>query len=203
MWDLPGSGIEPVSPALAGGFFATEPPGNPGVNFCWLLYLLTLAHLLFLFLCMFSNLKNCILDIWLIFCRDSGFSYVSLKRIEFCFSRQWVFIGRTDVEAETPILWVPDVKSWLIWKNPDAGKDWRQEEKGMTEDETVGWHHHLNGRWVWVDSGSWWWTGRPGVLWSTEFQRVGHDWVTELNWNWLGSNSKYCLLKWAAAENPI
>ena len=56
-----------------------------------------------------------------------------------------VFTGRTDAEAETPILWPPDVKSWLIWKDPDAGKDWRLEEKGTTEDETVGWHHWLNG----------------------------------------------------------
>ena len=56
-----------------------------------------------------------------------------------------VFIGRTDVEPETPILWPPDVKSWLIWKDTDAGKDWGQEEKGMTEDEMVGWHHWLNG----------------------------------------------------------
>ena len=59
--------------------------------------------------------------------------------------QSWVFIGRTDVEAETPILWPPDAKSWLIWKGPDAGKDWGQEEKGMTEDEMVGWHHRLNG----------------------------------------------------------
>ena len=57
----------------------------------------------------------------------------------------WVFIGRTDVEAGTPILWPPDAKSWLIWKDPDAGKDWGQEEKGTTEDEMVGWHHRLNG----------------------------------------------------------
>ena len=57
----------------------------------------------------------------------------------------WVFIGRTDVEAETPILWPPDAKGWLIWKDPDAGKDWRQEEKGLTEDEMVGWHRRLNG----------------------------------------------------------
>ena len=56
-----------------------------------------------------------------------------------------MFIGRTDVEAEIPILWPPDVKSWLIWKDPDDGKDWGQEEKGMTEDEMVGWHHRLNG----------------------------------------------------------
>jgi len=59
--------------------------------------------------------------------------------------QSWVFIGRTDVEAETPILWPPDTKSWLIWKDPDAGKDGGQEEKGMTEDEMVGWHHRLNG----------------------------------------------------------
>ena len=58
----------------------------------------------------------------------------------------WVFIGWTDAEAETPVLWPPDVKSWLIWKDLDAGKDWGQEEKGMTEDEMmVGWHHWLNG----------------------------------------------------------
>ena len=60
-------------------------------------------------------------------------------------NQSWVFIGRTDVEAETPILWPHDVKNWLIWKDPDPGKDWRWEEKGMTEDEMVGWHHQLNG----------------------------------------------------------
>ena len=59
--------------------------------------------------------------------------------------QSWVFIGRTDVEAETPILWPPDAKSWLIWKDPDAGKDWGQEEKGTTEDKMVWWHHQLNG----------------------------------------------------------
>ena len=59
--------------------------------------------------------------------------------------QSWVFIGRIDVESETPIPWPPDVKNWLLWKNPDAGKDWRQEEKGTPEDEMVGWHHQLNG----------------------------------------------------------
>ena len=59
--------------------------------------------------------------------------------------QSWVFIGRIDVEAETPIFWPPDVKSWLIGKDPDAGKDWGQEERGTTEDEMVGWHHWLNG----------------------------------------------------------
>ena len=60
-------------------------------------------------------------------------------------NQSWIFIGRTDAEAETPILRPPDAKNWLIWKDPDAGKDWRQEEKGMTEDEMAGWHHWLNG----------------------------------------------------------
>ena len=59
--------------------------------------------------------------------------------------QSWVFIGRTDVEAETPVLWPPDAKSWLIWKDPDAGRDWGQEEKGTTEDEMFGWHHWLDG----------------------------------------------------------
>ena len=60
-------------------------------------------------------------------------------------NQPWIFIGRTDAEAEAPIHWPPDVKSWLIWKDPGAGEDWRQEEKGMTEDEMVGWHHWLDG----------------------------------------------------------
>ena len=59
--------------------------------------------------------------------------------------QSWLFIGRTDVEAETPILWPPDAKNWLSWKDPDAGKDWGQEEEGTTEDKMVGWHHQLNG----------------------------------------------------------
>ena len=59
--------------------------------------------------------------------------------------QSWVFIGRTDVEAETPVLWPPDTKSWLTGKDPDAGKDWGQEEKGTKEDEMVGWHHRLKG----------------------------------------------------------
>ena len=60
-------------------------------------------------------------------------------------NQSWIFIGRTDVEAETPMLWPPDAKNWLIGKDPDAGKDWRQEQKGTTEDEMVGWHHQLSG----------------------------------------------------------
>ena len=91
--------------------------------------------------------------------------------------QSWVFIGRTDVAAETPVFWPSNAKSWLIWKDADAGKDWGQEENGNTEDEIVRWHHWVNGHltWVWVDSGSWWWTGRPGVLQFMGSQRAGHD----------------------------
>ena len=100
--------------------------------------------------------------------------------------QSWVFIGRTDVEAETPILWPLDVKSWLIWKDPDAGKDWRQEEKGTKEDEMVGWLHWLNGH-------EFGWTlgvgdGQGGVACCSSWgHRVGHNWVTELNWKILSS----------------
>ena len=103
-----------------------------------------------------------------------------------------MFIGRTDAKAETPILWPPHVKSWLIGKVPDAGRDWGQEEKGTIENEMAGWHHWVDGHEVWVNSRSWWWTGRPGVLRFTGSQRVGHDWATEMNWtelNWMDSNN--------------
>ena len=90
----------------------------------------------------------------------------------------WVFIGRTDAKAETPILWPPDMNNQLAGKDPDPGKDWRQEEKGMTEDKMASptlW------TWVWVNSGSWWWTRRPGVLQSMglQSQTQQSDW-TEL-----------------------
>ena len=105
--------------------------------------------------------------------------------------QSWVFIGRTDVEAETAILWPPDVKSWLIGKDPDAGRDWGQEEKGMTEDETVGWHHWLNRHgFGWAPGVG---DGQGGLEKSWTWLR---DW-TELN-TWLrrcGFQSKLCDLQ--------
>ena len=94
--------------------------------------------------------------------------------------QSWVFIGRTDVEAETPILWPPDAKKWLIRKDPDAGKDWRQEKKGTTEDEVVGWYHQLN-RYEFEQA--------PGdgegqgslsccTLWDQEVSDMTSDWIT-------------------------
>ena len=88
-------------------------------------------------------------------------------------NQPWLFTGRTDAEVETPILWPPDVKTWLIGKDPDAGKEWRQEEKGMTEDEMVGWHHQLNGQEFEQTQGD---SEGQGCL---RLQRVGHDLVTE------------------------
>ena len=92
----------------------------------------------------------------------------------------WVLIGRTDVEAETPILWPPD-EDWLIWKDTDAG-----ERLKTGEGDDRGWDGWMASptqwTWIWVNSGSWWWTGRPGVLPFMGSQRVEHDRVTELNW---------------------
>ena len=84
---------------------------------------------------------------WAVVLEKAPESPLDCKEIQSVHSKgdqSWVFIGRTDVEAETLILWPPDVKNWLIWKDPDAGKDWRQK-KGTIEDEKVGWHHRLNG----------------------------------------------------------
>ena len=92
-------------------------------------------------------------------------------------NQPWIFIGRADAEAETPILWPPDEKSRLIGKDPDAGKDWGQEEKKVSEGEMAG--SLMQWTWVWANSGRWWWTGRPGALWFMGSQRVGHDWATE------------------------
>ena len=94
--------------------------------------------------------------------------------------QSWVFVGRTDVEAETPIFWLPDAKNWLIGNDPDAGKDWRQEEKGMIEDEIVGWHYGLKGH-------EFEWTPRDGdgqgglVCWDSWVSKES-DMTERLNW---------------------
>ena len=108
-------------------------------------------------------------------------------------NQSWIFIGRTDAEVKAPILRPPDSKNWLIWKDPDAGKDWRWGEKGTTEDEMVVWHHRFDGR-VWVSSKSWWWTEKPGML---QFMRLQSqtqlsDWA-ELNWI---RETAWAIFKW-------
>ena len=113
----------------------------------------------------------------------------------------WVFFGRNDAEAETPILWPPHAKTWLIGKDSDTGRDWGQEEKGMTEDEMAGWHHRLNGRQFECDVSlselrelvmdrEAWYAAIHGV---TKSQTQLSDW-TELNW-W-GSYRSYIDLHW-------
>ena len=96
-------------------------------------------------------------------------------------SQSWISIGRTDAEAEAPILWPPDAKSWLIGKDSDAGKDWGQEEKGTTEDERVGWHHQLNGHEFEQTLGDSE-VQRSLVCCGSWGRRVRHDWATELDW---------------------
>ena len=110
-------------------------------------------------------------------------------------NQTWIFTGRTDAEAETPVLWPPHVKSWLVGKDPDAGRDWGQEEKGTTEDETAGCHH-------WLDGHEFEWTpgigdgqeGLAAVIHGVAKSRTGlSDW-TELNWHII-TISKYILHK--------
>ena len=95
--------------------------------------------------------------------------------------QSWEFFGRNDAKSQSPVLWPPHGKSWLIGKDSDAGRDRGQEEK-----DDPGWDGWMapwtQWTWVWVNSWRWWWTGRPGVLWFKGSQRVGHDWATELNW---------------------
>ena len=89
------------------------------------------------------------------------------------------------LKLKLPILWPPDGKKWLIGKDPDAGKDWRQEENG----DDRGWDGWIVSQtrwtWVWLSSASWWWTGKPSVLPSMGSQRLGHNWAAELNWSLL------------------
>ena len=113
--------------------------------------------------------------------------------------QSWIFIGRTDTEAETPILWPPDAKSWHFGKDPDAGKDWGQEEKGMTEDEMAGWHHRLDrhGFGCTPEAGD-----RQGGLaccgsWGLKESDMT-EWVnwSELNWTELKITVSFLLLVW-------
>ena len=94
--------------------------------------------------------------------------------------QSWVFIGRTDIEAETPILWPPHEKSWLTGKDPDAGKDWGQEKKGMTEDEMTGWHHQLDGHgFCWLLGVR---DGQGGLACRGSWGHKESDMTEQLNW---------------------
>ena len=112
--------------------------------------------------------------------------------------QSWVFIGRTNVEAETPVLWPPDAKSWLIGKDPDAGKDWGQEEKGTTEDEMAGWHHWLYGH-------GFGWTlgigdGQGGLVCCNSWGRKESDTTERLNWSELTVGLRYLLISFLTVK---
>ena len=139
---------------------------------------------------------------------DSPLESKEIKSVNPKGNHPWIFIGRTDVEDEAPLLWPPNAKSWLIGKDPDGGKGWRQEEKGTTEDEMVGWHHWLSGhefkQALGVGDGQ-----RSLVCYCMGLQRVGHDWLTELSWteqkellhklmktNNSNNNNKFSVIQW-------
>ena len=143
---LPNSGIKPSSPALARGFFTTELPGKSKLSGTS-----AMVFPVVMYGCESRTIKKA--EHW----RNDVFELVLEKTLEIPLDHKeiqpaypkrnqlWIFIGRTDVEAETLILRPPDVRNWLTGKDPDAGKHWRQEEKVMTEDKIAGWHHLCNG----------------------------------------------------------
>ena len=106
-------------------------------------------------------------------------------------NQSWIFFGRTDAEAKTPILWPPDAKSWLIWKDSDAGKDWGQEEKSTTEDEMVGWHPWLNGHeFEWAPGVG---NGQGGLAYCSPWSHKESDTTERLNWtHWWLIHADYC-----------
>ena len=133
-------------------------------------------------LCLFILLNWCFCTVVLEKTLESPLDCKVIQQVHPKGDQSWVFFGRTDAEAETPILWPSVVKSWLIWKDPNAGRDWGQEEKGTTGWD--GWMASLT-QWtgVWVNSGRWWWIGKPGMVQSmgSQSRTPLSDW-TELNW---------------------
>ena len=146
--------------SLASRFFATEPPGKPlcylpSFRFCFSMEYWLGTNEKIKIMCLFCKLHlTCFI---LKFPKAGGLLYrvlwtlhpaptgVASYTARLQYQNQYIDTGRTGAEAETPVLWPPDANNWLVGKDPDAGKDWGQEEKGMTEDEMVGWHHWLNG----------------------------------------------------------
>ena len=111
---------------------------------------------------------------------ESPFDRIEIHSVLPKGNQSWIFIGRTDSQAETPILWPPNVKNWLIGKDPDAGKDWRWEEKGMTEEEIVGWRHQLNGHEFEQTPGVG--DGQGGLAYGSPWGRKESDLNERLNW---------------------
>ena len=142
----------------------------------WTEAICTITTFDFLKVFFFFNVKHLKNLYWI--CYNISSVFCKIKPVSPKGNQSWIFIERTDAEAETPILWPPDAKSWLTGKDPDAGKEWRQEEKGSTEDEMVGWHHQLNGhefeQTLGVGDGQ----GNPGSPWG----RRESDTTEHLKW---------------------
>ena len=112
---------------------------------------------------------------------ESPLDYKEIKPVNPKGNQPWILIGRTDAEAEAPMLCPPHAKSQLIWKDPHARKDWGQEEKWATEDTIVGWHHWAHWTWVWTNSGRQWKTGKFGMLQSmSQSQTWLSDWTQQI-----------------------
>ena len=122
-------------------------------------------------------------DFWTVVFEKTPESPLDCKEIQpvhFKGNQFWIFIGRTDAEAEILALWPPDAKNWFIWKDPDAGKDWRWKEKGTTEDEMVGWHHQFNGHeYEWAPGVG---DGQRGLACYSPWGRKELDMTERLNW---------------------
>ena len=155
-------------------------------NHFWQLMNLCLFNFSVIVASIFISLKNwCFWTVVLEKTLESPLDCKEIQPVHCKGDQSWVFIGRTDAKAETPILWPPDAKSWLIGKDPDAGRDWGQEEKGTTEDEVAGWHHQLNGH-------GFGWTpgvgdGQGGLACCCSWGRKESDMTEPLNWtelNW-------------------
>ena len=139
-------------------------------------------------------LKNwCFLTVVLEKTLESPLDCKEIQSVHSKGNQSWVFIGRTDVETETPILWPPEAKSWLIWKDLDAGKDWGQEEKGMTVDEMIGWHHRLSEH----ESGKLWELVMDREGWLAVGHRVAKSHTRLSNWTELNPNNGS---KWLTRE---
>ena len=129
---------------------------------------------------------------------ESRLDSKEIQPIHFEGDQPWDFFGRNDAKAETPVLWPPHVKGWLIGKDPDAGRDWGQEERG-DDRGWDGWMASLTQwTWVWVSSGRWWWTGRPGVLQSMGLQSDMTEWL-----NWTELKDSFDLSKFQGAESNV
>ena len=127
---------------------------------------------------------------------ESPLDYKEIQPVNLKGNQPWIFSGRTDAEAEAPTLGPPDANSRLTGKDLDAGKDRRLEEKGTTEEEMVGWHHRLNGHWVWASSRRWWRTGKPG-----ELQSMGLQSRTQLSdWATTKGHHEVCCVNWPFHE---